>query len=277
MDIAIPSRNLSRSSGLATQVQQVRLKIEDVHISFGSTKVLQGINLEIEPGEFFSFLGPSGSGKSTLLRAMVFQNYALWPHLTVQKNVAFGLEERKTPKAEMGERIEEALEGFTELIKPQFKKDKVELKFEVEEDLPLIFGDRIQFEEILMNFVMNSAHALRFEDDKSVLVKIFKKDERTIRLECSDKGYGIPAKIIEDIFLSSVTTKGSSEGTGLGLYRVRKIVDLFKGKVWAESEGKGKGSTFIVELPVFDGNMEETLRDNIEENQQGKENSSEEL
>ncbi len=140
MDIAIPSRNLSRSSGLATQVQQVRLKIEDVHISFGPTKVLQGINLEIEPGEFFSFLGPSGSGKSTLLRAiagfgpspqgrilingediaslppwkrevgMVFQNYALWPHLTVQKNVAFGLEERKTPKAEMGERIEEALE-----------------------------------------------------------------------------------------------------------------------------------------------------------------------
>ncbi len=125
---------------LATQVQQVRLKIEDVHISFGPTKVLQGINLEIEPGEFFAFLGPSGSGKSTLLRAiagfgptpqgrilindediaslppwkrevgMVFQNYALWPHLTVQKNVAFGLEERKIAKVEIGERVEEALD-----------------------------------------------------------------------------------------------------------------------------------------------------------------------
>ncbi len=125
---------------LATEVQQVRLKIEDVHLSFGSTKVLQGINLEIEPGEFFSFLGPSGSGKSTLLRAiagfgptpqgrilindediaslppwkrevgMVFQNYALWPHLTVQKNVAFGLEERKIPKVEIGLRVEEALD-----------------------------------------------------------------------------------------------------------------------------------------------------------------------
>jgi iron(III) transport system ATP-binding protein len=125
---------------LATQVQQVRLKIEDVHISFGPTKVLQGINLEIEPGEFFAFLGPSGSGKSTLLRAiagfgptpqgrilindediaslppwkrdvgMVFQNYALWPHLTVLKNVAFGLEERKVPKAEIYARVEEALD-----------------------------------------------------------------------------------------------------------------------------------------------------------------------
>jgi iron(III) transport system ATP-binding protein len=125
---------------LATQVTPVRLKIEDVHISFGTTKVLQGINLEIEPGEFFAFLGPSGSGKSTLLRAiagfgpvpegkitidgkdiislppwkrdvgMVFQNYALWPHLTVCKNVAFGLEERNVPKKEMGDRVAEALE-----------------------------------------------------------------------------------------------------------------------------------------------------------------------
>ena len=55
-----------------------------------------------------------------------------------------------------------------------------------------------------------------------------------------------------------MTTKGSSEGTGLGLYRVRKIVDLFRGKVWAESEGKGKGATFIVELPVYEGHKNNT-------------------
>ncbi len=125
---------------LTTHVQPVRLKIEDVHISFGQTKVLEGIHLDIKPGEFFSFLGPSGSGKSTLLRAiagfgplpkgkilindediiplspwqrdvgMVFQNYALWPHLTVRKNVAFGLEERRVPKAEIAVRVEEALD-----------------------------------------------------------------------------------------------------------------------------------------------------------------------
>ncbi len=125
---------------LSAHVQPVRLKIEDLHISFGATRVLTGINLEIEPGEFFAFLGPSGSGKSTLLRAvagfgpvpqgriliddedittlspwqrdvgMVFQNYALWPHLTVWKNVAFGLEERKVPRQEIGGRVEEALD-----------------------------------------------------------------------------------------------------------------------------------------------------------------------
>jgi len=119
--------------------QAVGVTIENLSLSFGTTEVLKGVNLTIEPGEFFTFLGPSGSGKSTLLRAiagfgpepggriligdddvthlppwtrnvgMVFQSYALWPHMTVRKNVAFGLEERKLPGAQIHERVEEAL------------------------------------------------------------------------------------------------------------------------------------------------------------------------
>jgi len=116
------------------------IRIEDLHLSFGDTKVLEGIDMVIEPGEFFAFLGPSGSGKSTLLRAiagfgptprgriligerdvadlppwkrnvgMVFQSYALWPHMSVRKNVAFGLEERRLPKQEIGPKVDAALE-----------------------------------------------------------------------------------------------------------------------------------------------------------------------
>lgn len=116
------------------------IRIEDLHLSFGETKVLEGIDMVIEPGEFFAFLGPSGSGKSTLLRAiagfgptprgriligdrdvanlapwrrnvgMVFQSYALWPHMSVRKNVAFGLEERKLPAREITPKVEAALE-----------------------------------------------------------------------------------------------------------------------------------------------------------------------
>ncbi|MDH3217746.1 MAG: ABC transporter ATP-binding protein [Candidatus Krumholzibacteria bacterium] len=118
----------------------VSVKIEDVHVSFGRTRVLTGVNLDIEPGEFFAFLGPSGSGKSTLLRAiagfgpapegriligdqditalppwkrnvgMVFQSYALWPHMSVRKNVAFGLEERGEERKEIRRRVDAALE-----------------------------------------------------------------------------------------------------------------------------------------------------------------------
>lgn len=120
--------------------QMVGIEIRDLHLSFGRTEVLSGVNLDIAPGEFFAFLGPSGSGKSTLLRAiagfgprpageiliggrnvvelppwkrnvgMVFQSYALWPHMSVRENVAFGLRERGLPRAEIGRRVDAALD-----------------------------------------------------------------------------------------------------------------------------------------------------------------------
>ena len=125
-------------SGFELQSQGVH--IENLSLSYGSDEVLKDINLHIEPGEFFAFLGPSGSGKSTLLRAiagfgpmpsgrillggeditnvpawqrnvgMVFQSYALWPHMTVERNIAFGLEERRVARNEIGDRVNAALD-----------------------------------------------------------------------------------------------------------------------------------------------------------------------
>jgi iron(III) transport system ATP-binding protein len=118
----------------------VGVRLEGINLSFGKTHVLKGIDLQIEPAEFFAFLGPSGCGKTTLLRliagfesaqagrvtigdqeishlppwrrnlGMVFQSYALWPHMTVRKNVAFGLEERRLPRSEVNERVDWALD-----------------------------------------------------------------------------------------------------------------------------------------------------------------------
>ena len=114
------------------------LQLVGVTKNFGETKVIKGVDLDVADGEFVVFVGPSGCGKSTLLRmisglestsdgsiviggrdvaklspaergiAMVFQSYALYPHMSVYKNLSFGLENLRLPKAEIDAKVREA-------------------------------------------------------------------------------------------------------------------------------------------------------------------------
>ena len=120
-------------------MQAASVRLEGVGKCYGEHWVLCRVSLDIEQGEFFTFLGPSGCGKTTLLRivagfvapdqgmvflddqpmnhvppwrrniGLVFQNYALWPHLSVFENVAFGLRERKVARGEIERRVAAAL------------------------------------------------------------------------------------------------------------------------------------------------------------------------
>jgi multiple sugar transport system ATP-binding protein len=114
------------------------LELHNIRKAYGDALVLDGVSLSMEPREFVAFLGPSGSGKSTLLRiiagletldegeawlegrridllppgergvAMVFQHYALYPHMSVRDNMAFGLRNARVPKDEIDSRVAEA-------------------------------------------------------------------------------------------------------------------------------------------------------------------------
>ena len=115
------------------------LKLQQIRKSFDHTEVLKGVDLEVAQGEFITLLGASGCGKTTTLRIIaglelpdsgsvilegrditdwepnkrdvntVFQNYALFPHMNVADNVGYGLKIRKVPKAEIAERVKQAL------------------------------------------------------------------------------------------------------------------------------------------------------------------------
>src|SRR5579862_960617 len=118
------------------------ITLKDVRKDFGAVSIIKGVNLEIKDGDFVVFVGPSGCGKSTLLRlisgledvtggvisidgkdvtdvgpadrglAMVFQSYALYPHMTVRKNIAFPLMMAKLPQAEIDAKVARAAKSL---------------------------------------------------------------------------------------------------------------------------------------------------------------------
>ena len=131
------------------------LKLTDIRKSFGKTDVIHGVDIDVHDGEFIVIVGPSGCGKSTLLRmvagletvtsgevqiggrpvndlepmdrdiAMVFQNYALYPHMSVEANMGYGLKIAKVPPAEIAQRVQEAAKLLQ--LEPYLKRRPREL------------------------------------------------------------------------------------------------------------------------------------------------------
>ena len=167
---------------------------------YGDFTALNDVSLNIEKGEFFTLLGPSGCGKTTLLRmiagfnsieggdfffgenrindvpahkrdiGMVFQNYAIFPHLTVEENVAYGLKARKVPKADIDRRVKEALDLVQ--ILPLAKRKPSELSGGQQQRVALARAFVVEPSVLLMDEPLSNLDAKLRVQMRSIIKKL---------------------------------------------------------------------------------------------------------
>jgi signal transduction histidine kinase len=147
--------------------------------------------------------------------------------------------------------IEKLLEScYQEMVHEAEKKGLRFVFKKPDAPLPKLFVDQLKLRQVILNLIDN---AIRYTPQGEIELSVEKAGSKII-IAVKDTGEGLTKKEQKEIFSSF--TRGTAglnlfvEGSGLGLYVAKKYVDLHKGRIWAESEGKGKGSTFYVELPL---------------------------
>jgi signal transduction histidine kinase len=146
--------------------------------------------------------------------------------------------------------IVEIVESVVKEMEIAVKGKNLYLKFEKPKEVPKILIDKEKIREIILNLVDN---AIKYTQEGGVEVKLQILNNR-LQIVVADTGEGLTkeekAKLFESFSRGSAGQKYWVEGAGIGLYVAKKIVELHQGKIWVESEGRGKGSKFYVELPI---------------------------
>ena len=146
--------------------------------------------------------------------------------------------------------IGKIIESIIEELSIQAKQKNLYLKFEKpKRPLPKIRADESKIRQVILNLIDN---AIRYTEKGGVTIKV-KNLISAIQISVRDTGIGLTPKEVESLFGMYARGKGMSifpEGAGLGLYVARKLLEAHLGRIWAESAGKNKGSTFYVDLPV---------------------------
>jgi signal transduction histidine kinase len=154
--------------------------------------------------------------------------------------------EMNLERADLREIIREVINELSR----KAKEKNLYLKFEEPKEFPKILLDREKIRQVILNLIDN---AIRYTQKGGVTVKLQMANDK-LQIVISDTGEGLTKeekeKLFERFSRGTAGTKFWTEGAGLGLYIARRFVEMHKGKIWVESEGREKGSTFYVELPV---------------------------
>ncbi|MDA8402907.1 MAG: ATP-binding protein [Desulfobacteraceae bacterium] len=155
---------------------------------------------------------------------------------------------RQTSHDMKPQNINEIISRTVFLLENQSIFHNIDIRKHLDERVPMIFGDAQQLSHVFMNIILNAADALSGRGQLTIQTSL-SADNKTVCVEISDTGHGIPADVIPHIFEPFYTTKEQGKGTGLGLSIVYGIVESHGGRIRAESE-TGCGTTFFMEFPA---------------------------
>jgi signal transduction histidine kinase len=138
---------------------------------------------------------------------------------------------------------------IVEKMKLLAMEKNLNLDFESKFDSIVMNVDKLRFSQVIQNLIDN---AIKYTKEGWIKVKVDKEDNEVL-ISVSDSGIGMSKELQQKLFGQFVrdpSIKKEIRGTGLGLYIAKHIVEAHNGKIWAESEGIGKGSTFCIKLPI---------------------------
>lgn len=144
----------------------------------------------------------------------------------------------------------EVIDHCVREIQPFIREKKQQLKLDVKEEQILVNGDRIRLCQSLMNLLSNST---KFTPENGEIILHVEEDANTVKTQVSDTGIGIREEDLEKVFetFTAIEKPTYIKGTGLGLSVTKGLVEAHGGKIWAESEGEGKGATFSFTIPKY--------------------------
>jgi len=151
--------------------------------------------------------------------------------------------------------VNKSIEAALIIAKFHIKKVPIEIKLDLKDGLPEILGDANQLQQVFLNLIVNARDAM--EKGGKINISTCKTKEDFIEIKFSDTGCGIPDDRMEEIFKPLYTSKEEGKGTGLGLSISQDIIERHKGTIKVEST-LGKGTTFIIQLPVRKGVINES-------------------
>ena len=149
--------------------------------------------------------------------------------------------------------LENILKESAEIVRSRYNLSETAIEFSNARDDLKVIGDAAELQIVFTNLIDN---AIKYsKDNVKVTVQIKDWDGKSVEIRIKDSGVGISPDELKSVFKRFYRIPGIStqkaKGTGLGLYIVRSIVKKHKGKIWAESQGDARGSTFIVQIPKF--------------------------